>query len=102
MLKEVDVCIGPLSSETGVCKACEYVTGDCLHSVALYTSSHCISNFSTGGILFAKVMREQGYVTMLDPFQIKYGSRMGGLLFLPALMGELFWSAAILSALGKK
>ncbi|XP_071827919.1 high-affinity choline transporter 1-like [Apostichopus japonicus] len=53
-----------------------------------------------GGLLFAKVMREQGYVTMLDPFQIKYGSRMGGLLFLPALMGELFWSAAILSALG--
>ncbi|KAJ8025463.1 High-affinity choline transporter 1 [Holothuria leucospilota] len=53
-----------------------------------------------GGILFAKVMRQQGYVTMLDPFQIKYGSRMGGLLFLPALMGELFWSAAILSALG--
>lgn len=47
-------------------------------------------------------MREQGYVTMLDPFQVKYGSRMGGLLFLPALMGELFWSAAILSALGKK
>lgn len=48
------------------------------------------------------MMREQGYVTMLDPFQVKYGSRMGGLLFLPALMGELFWSAAILSALGKK
>ncbi|XP_054765464.1 high-affinity choline transporter 1-like [Lytechinus pictus] len=45
-------------------------------------------------------MRSQGYVTMLDPFQLKYGSRMGGLLFLPALMGELCWSAAILSALG--
>ncbi|XP_071476964.1 high-affinity choline transporter 1-like [Diadema antillarum] len=53
-----------------------------------------------GGLLFAKQMRSQGYVTMLDPFQLKYGSRMGGLLFLPALMGELFWSAAILSSLG--
>jgi high affinity choline transporter 7 len=37
---------------------------------------------------------------MLDPFQEKYGSRIGGLLFLPALCGEIFWSAAILSALG--
>ncbi|XP_077992474.1 high-affinity choline transporter 1-like [Glandiceps talaboti] len=53
-----------------------------------------------GGILFAKQMRSQGYVTMLDPFQLKYGERMGGLLFIPALLGEVFWSAAILSALG--
>lgn len=53
-----------------------------------------------GGVLFAKPMREQGYVTMLDPFQIKYGQRVGGLMFFPALLGEVFWSAAILSALG--
>uniref|UniRef100_A0AC34RIE5 High-affinity choline transporter 1 n=1 Tax=Panagrolaimus sp. JU765 TaxID=591449 RepID=A0AC34RIE5_9BILA len=53
-----------------------------------------------GGILFAKRMREQGYVTMLDPFQLKYGQRVGGLMFIPALLGEVFWSAAILSALG--
>lgn len=45
-------------------------------------------------------MREREYVTMLDPFQEKYGARMGGLLYLPALMGEIFWSGAILSALG--
>ncbi len=37
---------------------------------------------------------------MLDPFQETLGSRMGGLLFLPALCGEIFWSAAILAALG--
>ncbi|KAL7072700.1 hypothetical protein ACQ4LE_008151 [Meloidogyne hapla] len=53
-----------------------------------------------GGIFFAHPMREQGYVTMLDPFQIKYGQRVGGLMFFPALLGEVFWSAAILSALG--
>ncbi|CAM1331903.1 Uncharacterised protein r2_g4077 [Pycnogonum litorale] len=53
-----------------------------------------------GGIFFATKMRQQGYVTMLDPFQDTLGDRMGGLLFLPALCGELFWSAAILSALG--
>ncbi len=53
-----------------------------------------------GGLLFAKRMRRQGYVTMIDPFQRKYGERMGGLLFIPALFGEIFWSASILSALG--
>ncbi|XP_028846094.1 high-affinity choline transporter 1 [Denticeps clupeoides] len=53
-----------------------------------------------GGLFFAKPMRSKGYVTMLDPFQQIYGQRMGGLLFIPALMGEIFWSAAILSALG--
>jgi high affinity choline transporter 7 len=45
-------------------------------------------------------MRREGYVTMIDPFQRKYGERMGGLLFIPAFLGEIFWSAAILSALG--
>lgn len=37
---------------------------------------------------------------MLDPFQLKFGEKMGALLFFPALLGEVFWSAAILSALG--
>ncbi|GFQ90357.1 high-affinity choline transporter 1 [Trichonephila clavata] len=53
-----------------------------------------------GGLFFANKMREEGYVTMLDPFQDLFGSRMGGLLFIPALCGEVFWSAAILAALG--
>lgn len=54
-----------------------------------------------GGLLFARKMRDAGYVTMLDPFQQKFGERMGGLLFIPALCGEIFWSAAILGALGE-
>ncbi|KAG8252645.1 hypothetical protein J6590_053177 [Homalodisca vitripennis] len=53
-----------------------------------------------GGIFFANEMRRQGYVTMLDPLQDTFGSRMGGLLFLPALCGEVFWAAGILAALG--
>ncbi|CAB02847.2 High-affinity choline transporter 1 [Caenorhabditis elegans] len=53
-----------------------------------------------GGLLFAKKMREEGYITMLDPFQHKYGQRIGGLMYVPALLGETFWTAAILSALG--
>ncbi|CAN7940608.1 unnamed protein product, partial [Ixodes hexagonus] len=53
-----------------------------------------------GGFFFAKKMRAEGYVTMLDPFQHLLGARIGGLLFVPALCGEVFWSAAILAALG--
>ena len=54
----------------------------------------------TAAYFFVAKMREGNYVTMLDPFQKKFGTRMGGLLFIPAMLGELFWSAAILSALG--
>ncbi|XP_076365539.1 high-affinity choline transporter 1-like isoform X3 [Tachypleus tridentatus] len=57
-------------------------------------------SLALGGLLFAKTMRSKGYMTMLDPLQENFGSRMGGLLFLPALCGEIFWSAAILAALG--
>ena len=59
-----------------------------------------IVNFPLGGLLFAKIMRKRKYLTMLDPFQQIYGKRMGGLLYIPALLGEIFWSAAILAALG--
>lgn len=45
-------------------------------------------------------MRAKKYVTMLDPFQEKYGSKMGGFLYIPAFLGDIFWSAAILAALG--
>ena len=47
-------------------------------------------------------MRKEGYITMLDPLQECFGGRMGGLLFIPALCGEVFWSAGILAALGTR
>ncbi|XP_071442465.1 high-affinity choline transporter 1-like [Hetaerina americana] len=52
------------------------------------------------GMIFTGRMRKARYVTMLDPFQEKYGSRVGGLLFIPALCGDVFWCASILNALG--
>ena len=76
-------------------------------SILFYVSSPFIAvkwlrgQIVSGGIFFANKMRTKGYVTMLDPLQDAYGSRMGGLLFLPALCGEVFWSAGILAALGK-
>ncbi len=53
-----------------------------------------------GGLIFAAPMRRSGYRTLLDPFQQRYGARVAALLYLPALLGEIFWSAAILVALG--
>ncbi|KAK7507872.1 hypothetical protein BaRGS_00000837 [Batillaria attramentaria] len=52
------------------------------------------------GLFFASKMRSSGFTTLLDPFHRKYGRLMGCLLYLPALTGEVFWSASILSALG--
>ena len=53
-----------------------------------------------GGFLFAPIMRRHNFTTMLDPLQDRYGCKMGALLYLPALVGEVFWTAAILTALG--
>lgn len=45
-------------------------------------------------------MRKARYVTMLDPYKDKYGNVMAGLMYIPSLLGELFWSAALFSVLG--
>ncbi|KAH9376978.1 hypothetical protein HPB48_017943 [Haemaphysalis longicornis] len=53
-----------------------------------------------GGRFFSHKMRSTRSVTMLDPLQQLYGRWMGPLLCVPALFGELFWTAAALAALG--
>jgi len=53
-----------------------------------------------GGALFAGVMRRFGFTTLIDPFEVRFGKRWAAVLFLPALAGELFWSAELLVALG--
>jgi solute carrier family 5 (high affinity choline transporter), member 7 len=53
-----------------------------------------------GGLLFARKMRTYGFKTMLDPLAQRFGNRMAAVLFIPALSGEIFWTAAILTALG--
>ncbi|XP_042146238.1 high-affinity choline transporter 1-like [Ixodes scapularis] len=59
-----------------------------------YMASLCI-----GGWLFAGKMRATDSLTMLDPFQKHYGCWMGVLLSVPAVSGELCWTASILYAL---
>lgn len=53
-----------------------------------------------GGYLFARPMREAGFATMIDPFDRRFGRTWAAMLLLPALFAELFWSGALLVALG--
>lgn len=53
-----------------------------------------------GGVFYARKMRRYRFTTMLDPLEARFGKRLTGILFIPALAGEIFWSGAILTALG--
>ena len=53
-----------------------------------------------GGLFFARKMRRFQFRTMLDPLAQRFGTKVTGLFFLPAVFGEIFWIAAILTALG--
>uniref|UniRef100_A0A8D0DLD6 High affinity choline transporter 1 n=1 Tax=Salvator merianae TaxID=96440 RepID=A0A8D0DLD6_SALMN len=53
-----------------------------------------------GGLFFVQPMRSKNYVTMMDPIQEAYGNVMGSLLFIPPLIADIFWFAAILASLG--
>lgn len=53
-----------------------------------------------GGLFFARVMRQHGFTTLIDPLEARFGRWWAAVLFLPALAGELFWSAELLVAIG--
>jgi Na+/proline symporter len=53
-----------------------------------------------GGICFAGIMRRFGFTTLIDPFEARFGKRWAVVLFLPAVAGEVFWSAELLVAIG--
>lgn len=87
-----------------------WVGGGYINGSAEYTMSHGLVwvqapwgyalSLCVGGLIFARPMRRQGFRTMLDPLERRFGKKMAALLYLPALTGELFWTAAILTALG--
>ncbi|XP_070799773.1 high-affinity choline transporter 1-like [Pituophis catenifer annectens] len=52
-----------------------------------------------GGFFFVKPMRMRNYVTLMDPIQEMYGNVMGCLLFIPPLIADIFWFAAVLASL---
>ena len=67
----------------------------------LYVRMHVMSTVS-GGLIFAKKMRDQSYLTMLDPFQELYGNSVVFMVYIASLCGDIFWTASILSALGER
>ncbi|XP_077424892.1 high-affinity choline transporter 1-like isoform X2 [Vanacampus margaritifer] len=57
-------------------------------------------NFLCAGLFFAKPMRSKRYVTMLDPFQHRYGQLFTTAILFPALFSDILWAACILAGLG--
>ncbi len=53
-----------------------------------------------GGLFFARRMREQGFTTLIDPFEVRFGKGWAVVLFIPAVLAEIFWSAELLVAIG--
>ncbi|HEY4312555.1 MAG TPA: sodium:solute symporter family protein [Pirellulales bacterium] len=53
-----------------------------------------------GGIIFAGPMRRFEFTTLIDPFESRFGRGWAAVLFLPAMLGEVFWSAELLVAIG--
>lgn len=56
---------------------------------------------TSGGVFLVKPMRSKNYVTLMDPFQEKYGCTVAAILFIPALLADVLWVACILGVLGK-
>ncbi|KAM6922404.1 high-affinity choline transporter 1-like [Lycodopsis pacificus] len=56
--------------------------------------------FVIGGLFFAEPMRNNKYVTMMDPFQIKYGKVPTAALCLASLISEIMWVTGTLIGLG--
>ncbi|XP_033992407.1 high-affinity choline transporter 1-like [Trematomus bernacchii] len=57
-------------------------------------------SFIVGGLFFAKPMRDKKYVTMIDPFQIKYGNVISGVLAIVLLICDILWVTTTLIGLG--
>ncbi|XP_059182344.1 high affinity choline transporter 1-like [Centropristis striata] len=57
-------------------------------------------NMIVGAIFFVKPIRSKNYVTLMDPFQEKYGNTVAAVIFVPGLIGDILWIACILGALG--
>jgi high affinity choline transporter 7 len=53
-----------------------------------------------GGIFFARKMRRLRFVTLIDPLAARFGKHWSAVLALPAMLGEVFWSAELLVAIG--
>lgn len=72
-------------------------------ATCLCTSTELILNMflSAGALFFVKPIRSRNYVTLMDPFQNKYGNTVAAVIFIPALIADVMWAACILGILGE-
>ncbi|MEB2783384.1 sodium:solute symporter family protein [Algoriphagus persicinus] len=87
-----------------------WVGGGYINGTAEYTSSSGLAwvqapwgyalSLIFGGLFFARKMRRYEFKTMIDPLEQRFGKNVAAALSLPAITGELFWTSAILTALG--
>lgn len=87
-----------------------WVGGGYINGTAEYTSSSGLVwvqapwgyalSLVIGGLFFARKMRRYEFQTMVDPLEQRFGKKVAALLTIPAVTGELFWTSAILTALG--
>ncbi|XP_051283500.1 high affinity choline transporter 1-like [Dicentrarchus labrax] len=57
-------------------------------------------SFIIGGLFFAKPMRENNYISMMDPFQRKYGKVLTAVLAIVPVTTEVVWIPGLLISLG--
>ena len=55
---------------------------------------------SINGMFFVSKLRSKSYVTCIDALQAAYGKYVGAIVYLPSCIGDICWTAAVLSALG--
>lgn len=87
-----------------------WVGGGYINGAAEYTMSDGLAwvqapwgysmSLIIGGIFFARKMRRYEFTTLIDPLRQRFGTKMGAVLSIPAVTAEIFWTAAILTALG--
>ncbi|XP_054456705.1 high-affinity choline transporter 1-like [Anoplopoma fimbria] len=70
-----------------------------LMSAIIYLTAFA-SSLILGGLVFIKPMRDKKYMTLLDPFLIKYGKAFTAVQSLGALLGDILWVAGTLISLG--
>uniref|UniRef100_UPI0037E98C86 high-affinity choline transporter 1-like n=1 Tax=Semicossyphus pulcher TaxID=241346 RepID=UPI0037E98C86 len=70
-----------------------------LSSAVLMIAGYSFTLFF-GGLVIAKPMRDKKYVTMLDPFQVKYGKAVMALQSLSSIILDIVWLAGTLISLG--
>ena len=57
-------------------------------------------SMSINGMFFVEKLRSNSYLTCIDALQSAYGKNVGAIVYLPSCIGDICWTAAVLSALG--